>query len=178
MNYVPASAAMRRVASSTLVLLFLGRVAAPGGEVGTKALDPRTVYGAIPVTCKLAYYAQFKYDRDLTNPDIRLLVADPPRTNIAKRKVDGVVMEVLTPKELSGKTICIWLDFAPRQVSEVHYKRGVVYRGYCYPENIGGLFFKAEGQLEPVAEPGSPANQGQPVGSETNRTSTGAGPGG
>ncbi len=177
MKRIAASAPMGHIATSTLVL-FLGLAAALGAEAGTNVLDPRTVYGAIPVTCKLAYYAKFQNDHGIRDGDIRLLVADPPRTNIATVKVDGVVMEVLTPKELAGKVICVWLDFAPRPVAEVHYKRGVVYQGYCYPENIGGLFFKAEGQLQPVAEPGGPANRSRPVGSATDRPSAAAGPGG
>ncbi len=168
---------MKRIATYPLVILFLGLATALGADVATNVIDPNTVYGAVPITCKLEYYAKFEYDHEIRESDIRLLVADPLRTNIATMKVDGVVMKILTPKELVGKAICIWLDSAPHQVAEVHYKRGVVYRGYCYPRYVGTLGFKAEGNLEPVAEPNGAASRSQPVKSGTNRTPAAAGSG-
>lgn len=120
----------------------------------------------IPVTCKLSYYAKFERNGGLT--DIRLIVPSSTRTNIDERSVQGVVMEIVTPKHLAGQTISIWLD--PPAVFEggVRFKPGIVYYGKWHKEHIGKLDFKGEVVFWPVGEPGGPPFEGLPGDWPTN----------
>ena len=155
--------------------LLLALASTLGAEVGTNLSYTADYYGWIPVTCKLAYYAEFTSDGRALDGGFRLTVADPPRTNMAATEIDGVVMKVSTPKEFAGKTICIWLDQAAMQVKQVHYKPGVLYSGRWPTQAIGTLTFSGEVPFERVAEPAGPANGSQPIHSKTNRTSSAAG---
>lgn len=138
-------------------------------------LTPEDVYpGRVPVTCKLVYYAQFEPKGTNAN-EIRLVAPTPGRTNVDESSVQGVVMEVVTPKNLSGQIICIWLDPPSVFSGGVRFKPGVVYAGKWRAELIGKLAFKGEVAFVPVAEPLRGADGSQPSGSVTNRTSAAAG---
>ena len=149
--------------------LSLMLTAGPGAE-----FTPVDAYPAIiPVTCKLAYYAEFNKNANSRGhlDDIRLAVADPPPTNSTTMRVQGVVMNVITPKPFAGRTICFYLEGPPVQVGDVRCpKRGVVYRAYVLKDHIGTLTFREPGgNIKPVAEPKGPTNGSQPTGSVTNR---------
>ncbi len=177
MRTTPPSNLVRHIGIPTLVGLFLALASALGAEVRTNLSYAADPYGWIPVTCKLAYYAKFTSDGGALDGGFRLTLADPPRTNTAATGIDGVVMKVSTPKEFAGKTICIWLDQPAAEVKQVHYKPRVLYAGQWPTQNIGTLTFSGEVPFKRVAEPGGPANRGQPSGSETNRMPRAAGPG-
>jgi len=160
-----------------MFFLLLALASAPGAGVGTNLPYTADYYGWVKVTCKLAYYAQFTSDGHALDGGVRLTLADPPRTNAAAMEIDGVVMEVLAPKELAGKTICIWLDQPAMQLKEVTYKPGVHYAGHWPTQYIGTLTFKGPVPFERITEPGAAASQSQPVRADTNNPSAAAGSG-
>ena len=156
-----------------MALVFLTPAAALAAEVTPDDIYP----GWVQVTCKLAYYAEFHYNVNTNGLtyDLRLDVADQHRTSSPGIEVQGVVMEVVTPKEHAGQTICIWLDPPAVLAGGVHFKPGLVYAGKWRSELIGTLTFKGEVPFVPLAEPSGPANGSQPIRSDTNRTSSAAG---
>ena len=158
-----------------MALVFLTSAGALAAEVTPDDIYP----GWIQVTCKLAYYAEFHYNGNTNGLtyDLRLEVADQHRTKSPGTEVQGVVMEVVTPKEHAGQTICIWLDPPAALAGGVRFKPGLVYAGKWRREFIGTLTFKGEVPFVPLAEPGGAANRSQPIRSETNRTPAAAGSG-
>ena len=174
MRATSPSNSVRHIGIPTLVSLFLALASTLGAEVRTNLSYTADPYGWIPVTCKLAYYAEFTSDGGALDGGFRLTLADPPRTNTAATEIDGVVMKVSTPKEFAGKTICIWLDQPAAQVKQVHYKSGVLYAGQWPTQAIGTLTFSGEVPFKRVAEPGGAANGSQPIRAETNRTPSAA----
>jgi hypothetical protein len=141
---------------STIVFYFVAMTAVLGVD------DPVNSYhkGWVPLTCKLAYYAQVQPSGNTNGNswDIRLTVPIPGRANVDVSSVDGVIMEVITPKGLAGQIICIWLDPPAVFSGGVRFKPGLVYAGEWRREPIGKLAFKGEVPFVPVAEPGGPAN--------------------
>jgi hypothetical protein len=130
-----ALAFVRPTGVAPTVCMLLMVTAALAADVRTNAIDPRTIYGEVPVTCKLAYYAEFQYNGKTNGYtyDMRLEVADTDRTNSVGLEVSGVIMEVISPPEFAGKSICVWLDFELRKPQDVYFKLGVVYRASVSP---------------------------------------------
>jgi hypothetical protein len=155
-----------------MALLFLAPAAALAAEVTPDDIYP----GWIQVTCKLAYYVEFHYNGETNGLiyDLRLDVPDQHRTNTTGIEAEGVVMQVVTPKEHAGQTICIRLDPPAALSGGLRFKPGLVYAGKWRREFIGTLTFKGEVPFVPVA-PNGAANRSQPDRSETNRTSGAAG---
>lgn len=144
-----------------VALLVLASAAGLAAEVSTNLEDlARSYYGSLRVTCELAYYADFPHDgRTHGYPtDIHLSAAKPAHTNSPMLEVQGVVMEVLTPKELAGKTICVWLDGPPAPIAKLHFKPGVVYSGWWPSNYIGTLEFKGPLPFEPMPDRANATN--------------------
>lgn len=144
-----------------VALLVLASAAGLAAGVSTNLEDlARSYYGSLRVTCELAYYADFPHDgRTHGYPsDIHLSAAKLAHTNSPMLEVQGVVMEVLTPKELAGKTICIWLDGPPAPIERVRFKPGVVYSGWWHSNHIGTLEFKGPVPFEPISDRATATN--------------------
>jgi hypothetical protein len=175
MSSKPPSSSLPHYGLRTVTYLLLALASTLSAEAATNLSYTADYYGWVKVTCKLAYYAEFTTDGRALDGGVRLAVADPPRTNTTAREIDGVVMEVLSPKELAGKTICIWLDHPATQVEQVAYRPGVHYAGRWPTQYIGTLTFKGPVPFDRVAEPDGPANRSQPIHSQTNRAPAAAG---
>jgi hypothetical protein len=96
----------------------------------------------VSVTCELAHYAD-----NSGAPGWRLIPPDADRTNLAA--VQGVVLRIVEPKALAGRTFAFHFDGPPGFHNARFYEPGVLYQGEISRAYIGKLAF--------MCDPGFPA---------------------
>ena len=165
----------------TILLLATSVFSLRAQAAGDETNQPATTFsewqvdavGRIKVTCKPSYYVRER--------DGYLVPADEAR-QVKDLVIGGIVLTVVQPERLAGQVVAFHVDFPEKW--DHWYKPDVLYTGTIRPVYIGRLAFMCDPGWRPAStnhvsgtRKNGPANGSQPVGSETNRTSSAAGSG-